>query len=138
MRHKKYKSAEELEKGIDEYFDQMTYKHDTGHTNAKGDAIIEYRYALTPSIVAMCIYLGISRPTLATYEKDEKYKTVIRGAYDRIEVYLINQLDTQSQSTGTIFNLKCNYGWQDTQKISADANVNISIKMSPELQEFAK
>lgn len=67
------------------------------------------------TITGLAVFLGTSRQTLINYENRDEYFDTIKGAKDRIEQYWENQL-LGSHATGPIFNLKNNYGWEDTQK----------------------
>ena len=56
------------------------------------------------------------------YEGREGFVDTVKRAKARVEVRLEERLDG-SNATGTIFNLKNNFGWKDVQEQKIDANV---------------
>ena len=96
----KYKSAEELQKGIDKYFQECDEK--------------EKPYTMS----GLALSLGIDRTTLIRYSDRESFATLIKKAKQKVECQLEeNALMGKSNSTFTIFNLKNNYGWQDKSEL---------------------
>ena len=97
----KYKSKEDLQKGIDEYF-------------AKCD---EDKRPYTMSGLALS--LGIDRVTLIRYGDRDLFATQIKEAKDKVQAQLEeNALMGKGNATFTIFNLKNNYGWRDQVEIT--------------------
>jgi len=92
----KYKNIEDLQKGIDKYFQECDVK--------------EKPYTMS----GLALSLGIDRKTLINYSERDSYSTLIKKAKQKVECQLEeNALMGKSNSTFTIFNLKNNYGWQD-------------------------
>ena len=92
----KYKSVEELKKGINKYFEDCD-KDNKPYTMS-----------------GLAYSLGIDRVTLINYEKRDSFFTLIKGAKDRVQAQLEeNALMGKANATFTIFNLKNNYGWSD-------------------------
>ena len=101
----KYKTEEELSKGIEEYFEDCKKR--------------EKPYTMT----GLAVWLGIDRTTLINYGKKEKYSTLIKKAKDRVQAQLEeNGLDGTANPTFTIFNLKVNYKWDDGNKVQVNIN----------------
>jgi hypothetical protein len=158
-RPKTYKDENELEKKINDYFNEITitnpvfdavidgqdeegkpiYKQVPRLNNAKKQ-IYHTEYVENPSILGMCRYLEINRSTLNRYESEEQFCNTIKRAKERVEEFLENQLYRKEQVTGVIFNLKNNFGWKDKQEIeSNNTNDNtIHVKLEGELGEWAK
>ena len=90
-----YKSAEELQKKIDEYFNKFD----------------EEKLLYTrPTITGLALHLGFcSRQSLYDYGKIEKFSYIIRRARTCIETVYENNLHFNNP-TGSIFALK-NMGW---------------------------
>lgn len=108
---------------IDDYFNQITVTKpkldDAGnyvYNNAGQQAMIT-EYIEIPSVLGMCEYLDISRESLGDYEIRDGYSDTIKRAKSRIERYLADQLQRNTQVAGIIFNLKNNFGWIDKQEI---------------------
>lgn len=108
----KYKTVEELQKKIDEYFKKCDSE--------------KRPYTVT----GLALALNVDRVTLLNYSnRDEEFFNTIKKAKGRIEAQLEEHLvdNYSGNTTGIIFNLKNNYGWKDKQDI--DANVNTEIKV---------
>ena len=101
----KYKTEEELSKGIEEYFEDCKKR--------------EKPYTMT----GLAVWLGIDRTTLINYGKKDKYSTLINKAKDRVEQQIEeNYLDGTFNTTAAIFNLKANYKWDDGNKVQINVN----------------
>ena len=99
----KYKTEKELKKGIDKYFKECDEK--------------EKPYTMS----GLAESLDIDRRTLINYGERELFFTLIKKAKQKVERQLEeNALMGKSNSTFTIFNLKNNYGWQDTVEVKND------------------
>ncbi len=98
-----YKSAPEMQKRIDAYFES--------------DKI--------PSVPGLAYALGFaSKQSLLEYEMKEEFSFPIKRAKLRIEVFNAQELHRKEGSvTGVIFTLK-NMGWTDKQ----DVDMNIDLK----------
>jgi len=103
-------TPEELEKRIEEYFDEQE------------------RQEKPPTVSGLGWWIGIDRNHLLQYAKSEdperqRWSGPIRAAYRRIEGYLESQLCKQTgQVAGVQFVLKNNFGWQDRQEIELSAH----------------
>lgn len=96
----KFQSPELLEDKINEYF-------------AKCEA--EKRI---PFVTELAFHLDTSRETLCNYEEKEPYFDTIKRAKERCEMWLErNLIEGKVNPTGTIFNLKNNYGWRDKTEV---------------------
>lgn len=93
-----YKTAEQLQKKIDEYF-----------SNIESNESI-------PTITELCLYLGFaSRQSFYDNEKVPELSYTIKKARLRVESVYEKRLFSNSP-TGAIFALK-NFGWSDKQEI---------------------
>lgn len=101
----KYKSAEELQKGIDKYFRECDEK--------------EKPYTMS----GLAFSLDIDRRTLTNYSNKESFFPLIKKAKQKVEQQLEeNALMGKANATFTIFNLKNNYGWQDKTEVQVNKN----------------
>jgi hypothetical protein len=92
----KYKTQEQLQKGIDAYFEKCD----------------EDNRPYTMSGLAYS--LGVDRVTLINYGKSDLFFTQIKDAKQRVQAQLEeNALSGKGNAVFTIFNLKNNYGWKD-------------------------
>ena len=113
-RPNKFKSVEEMQKAIDNYFKDCD-------ANERPYTISGLAYAL-----------DTTRRTLLDYEENDEFSHTIKKAKAKIEQFVEERLFVGNNTAGVIFNLKNNYNWKDKQEIEADVNtdVNISIELS--------
>lgn len=96
----KFKTVEELDQKIDEYFSNCDQT--------------ERPYTIT----GLALALDTSRETLLNYEARDEYFDTIKRAKLRCQNWVEdNMLINKANSTAAIFNLKNNYGWKDRQEI---------------------
>ena len=111
-KNRKYKNAEEMQVVIDNYFDMCD----------------NCRRPYTISGLAR--HLGITRKTLLEYQKKYggEYGEIIEEAKTRIEEFVEACLFKNGIATGTIFNLKNNFGWNDKQEVEHSGDVNVKLE----------
>lgn len=103
----KYKTEEQLKKGIDAYFKDCEKR--------------KAPYTMS----GLALALGIDRVTLINYGKSDLFFTLIKDAKDKVQRQLEeNALCGKGNATFTIFNLKNNYGWTDEQKVETKIQSN--------------
>jgi len=98
----KFKSVEELQRKIDEYFDYCD-KNGKPYT-----------------VTGLAVFLDTSRDILIAYEERDEFSNAIKKAKQRIEAYAEEQLFTNRNTAGIIFNMVNNFGWKNRQDVSAD------------------
>ena len=99
----KYKTQEELQKGIDAYFNMCDEK--------------EKPYTMS----GLALSLGIDRTTLVRYGDRDLFANQIKNAKQRVQAQLEeNALMGKGNAVFTIFNLKNNYGWRDQVEVKND------------------
>ena len=120
----KFKTPEELEKRIEEYFlmcDENNY---------------------IPTISGLAWYLDTTRKTLLEYENSEEnnclknvpddvkegFVNTIKRAKARIEMEYEQALFKKNSAVGAIFTLKNNYGWVDKQEVE-QTNKTIEVTL---------
>ena len=107
----KFKTVEELEQRINDYFDNCPdYVILTSFDKQTGE-FVEYK-KFTPTMCGLALYLGFTnRASMYDYEERSKFSNTIKNARGRIENMYEKQLYCP-QCTGAIFALK-NLGWKD-------------------------
>lgn len=107
----KFKTPEELEEKINEYFSKC---------EAKGER---------PFISELAYYLDTTRETLSDYREKDAYSDSIKKAKQRCEIELEkNLIEGKVNPTGTIFNLKNNYGWRDRTEVENEHKGEMTFK----------
>lgn len=124
-----YKTNEELEKKVNEYFDscfqpKLRYnskkKYYEPVYDNKGNKIMEQVKPFTMS--GLAYYLGMSRESLLNYEKRDEYFGTITRARQRVENYVEERLFDREGVNGAKFNLSNNFkGWKEKQE--SDVNL---------------
>jgi hypothetical protein len=110
-----FKSPEEMEQKIKEYFEYV----DKENEPKDGDLLTHYE---PPTITGLCLFLGFSDlVSLMDYEKkSEEYSILIKRAKHLVMKQHELRL-SGTTPTGSIFWLK-NFGWKDTQQIDHTNN----------------
>lgn len=115
----KYKSVEEMQVKIDQYFKDCEgemLKDENGPVLDKyGNEIYLHRHP--PTVTGLALALGFtSRRALLNYEgKKDFVHTVIR-AKSRCEQYAEERLFDRDGTSGAQFSLRANFGWNDKPK----------------------
>lgn len=100
-----YDTPDELEKAVNQYFDETDYQDIT--------------------ITGLAFHLGFeSRQSFYDYEKNEAFSYIIKRARLRVEMQYELRLGNQSP-TGAIFALK-NMGWKDKQEVEQSGGLAIT------------
>ncbi|WP_127532745.1 terminase small subunit [Paenibacillus kobensis] len=140
----KFKSAKELQKKIDEYFESCSEEiwYEAVDPDTKlptgvwvpcldRHGQVRMQQSRPYTISGLADYLGTTRRTLLDYEqRDDEFSHTITRAKAKIENYTEEQLydKVARNMTGIIFNLKNNYGWQDKQEIEQTTTTTISVR----------
>jgi len=106
-----FKSVEEIEELIEEYFDFCDNRTQKVYS-AKADGIIECFNPAPYTMSGLARRLKIDRRTLLNYTNKEEFFPTIRDARERIHEDVEQRL-MEKNATGPIFNLKNNFGWVD-------------------------
>lgn len=112
--HCKYKTAEELQGKVEEYF-LTCYQNQRPYT-----------------ISGLALWLGLSTQTLRNYEKtygDTEYADIIKIAKQRVEEFAEKSLYENGKTTGAKFVLQNNFGWSDKQDVNLSGEVSQIVKL---------
>lgn len=108
----KYKTVEELESAIEEYFDWCDNRTTSVYIKEAGDNVpISNPAPYTMSGLAYA--LDMSRQALLDYSKKDEFLDAIKRARARVEQDVETRLMDGKAPAGAIFNLKNNFGWKD-------------------------
>ena len=105
----KFKSVEELDKIIEEFFEFCK-------TEKK-----------PVTITRLALFLEIDRKNLMNYSKSDEFRPSIKRALAACQEYAEDRLFTSQQCTGAIFTLKNNYGWSDAKEIKGEHDIKVEI-----------
>ena len=106
----KYKTAEELQNTIEEYF-LLCNQGDRPYT-----------------ISGLALYLGLSTETLRQYEKkygNTEYAEIIKVAKQRVEEYAERSLYDSRKSSGAKFVLENNFKWANKNEVTETVNIKL-------------
>lgn len=119
----KFKTPEELEKRIEEYF---KYAKDNMEV---------------PTVSGLAWYLGTNRQCLLRYQEEDDdllrsvpddvkcmFRDTVKQAKARIEAGYEQALFSKNSAVGAIFTLKNNYGWVDKQEVE-QTNKTIEVTL---------
>lgn len=119
----KFKTPEELEKRIEEYF---KYAKDNMEV---------------PTVSGLAWYLGTNRQCLLRYQEEDNdllksvpddvkgmFRDTVKQAKARIEAGYEQALFSKNSAVGAIFTLKNNYGWVDKQEVE-QTNKTIEVTL---------
>ena len=120
-RYHKFKTAKEMELKIDEYF-RVCDEHTITIIKSKKDEPDEVIVKPDPqpyTVPGLAIHLGYSgRSSLQGLKKHNRFSQVIKKAFSRIENQRLQQALTRKRSEPvSIFDLKCNFGYQEKQQL---------------------
>lgn len=99
----KYKTPEELEQVVIEYFKSLRNKEDT-------------MWLRPPTVTGLALALGLSRQSLVDYRKKDDFLDSITRAKQTVEQFNEEHLLTSKSANGVAFNLKNNFGWKDKRE----------------------
>ena len=126
----KYKTPQELEQKIQEYFDSCWIDKVTEIEEKEKGLITtsNIKYQNRPYTVAgLAEFLGFSsRQSLLDYDANPEFLDIIKRAKLKIEMFIEEQLVTGKNAAGTIFWLKNHADYRDKQEM--DLNHSGGIK----------
>lgn len=108
-----FKSVEEIQDKIDDYFSYCDNRIKTIYNEKNGDDI-QVSDPEPYTMSGLAYYLGMDRKTLVNYSHDDLFFPTIKKARSRVEWDVDRRMNDRSTFTpGQIFNTKNNFGWTD-------------------------
>ena len=161
MGRKKSYTEKSFQKACTEYFNSISAErpvqelYDTGRKNKKGLPVMAYRdviqdsgkdkgkpimqrvYFIPPSMLALYLYLGISKQTASNYKKQGGlYEKALIEADLKVEEYKARALNEGvKRPQGIIFDLQCNHGWS-CEKKAQDNGEGGGVVILPEIDRL--
>lgn len=137
----KFKSRQQLEDKINEYFEgcfepMLNKQGEIVKHPDTGEALL--RQARPFTMAGLAAYLEIDRKTLLNYSKRDKFFPTIKKARERVEAYVEEQLFRPQIAAGVIFNLKNNFKWRDAPEEETDKGEQALIEKLDEVFGNAK
>lgn len=130
----KFKTVEELQKRIEEYFNscwtqkvdmfgnKLYAKEKGGKKNQKKPIMIQNKpYTIT----GLAVSIGTSRKVLLSYEAKNRFSNTIKRAKEMCHAYAEESLFIGKNPSGAIFNLKNNYNWKDKTEVEHKSKIII-------------
>ncbi len=133
----KYNTPEEMQRLIDLYFLACRAHQDGDTKRLEGISdedllIVKDVECVVPTVSGLAYILNMSRQAICDYEKKDRFLDTIKRAKLRIEMSLENRL-AGNAVTGSIFNLKNNFGWKDKTETEHSGGIDLSNKSDAEL-----
>lgn len=125
----KYNSPEEMQVLIDEYFRDCKVNRVLDAGDCQDPILLEDSDVSTddrhPTVSGLAYALDMSTEGIRNYGNKDEFSATVKTAKLRIELYLEQKL-YGNNVTGSIFNLKNNFGWKDKseQEINAKVETN--------------
>lgn len=111
-----FKTAEEMQKAIDEYFDWCDNRVKEIYIEKLNQSVAIIHPA-PYTITGLARRLGMDRRSLLNYSEKDKFFPTIRDARLRVQEDVENRLMESRNEKGAMFNLKNNFGWHDEAKV---------------------
>ncbi len=134
-RPQKYKTAEEMQEKIDEYFESC-YRPITKIVNGKCKTVKNYKGEILKeqyrpfTVTGLADALDMSRQSLLNYSKEEEFFDTITRAKRKCEIYAEERLFDKNGSKGAIFSLSNNFeNWKEKQDVNANVNTEIKVTL---------
>jgi hypothetical protein len=121
-----FKTPEELEERIEEYFDRCDRRK--AYQTTKAGDVVEVPAPRPYTISGLAEALGMTRQTLLNYEDRDQFFDAIARARAKCGTYAEEQL-FEGNDRGAKFALMNNYGWVESQQL--DIHTTGQIELAP-------
>ena len=103
-----------------------------------GKQAIETIWIRPPSIIDLCLYLGVDRTTFYRWcnpdgepeGEEEVFCNIATRARGRIEAYLTARTEDKNAARGAIANLEANFGWKRKREVGLDEQTQRAVAMA--------
>ena len=123
----KYKTLQEFQAKIDDYFASCWVDKVTEHTDKEGNCTMStVRYQDRPYTMAgLAYHLDLSRQGLLNYKGKPEFMDAIKKARIKIEMFIEETLLAGKNATGPIFWLKNNSDYRDKQEVAHTGSLTL-------------
>ena len=111
----KYDDPVVMQSDIDDYFVGDAYM-------GEGDNRV-----FAPTVSGLAFHLNMSTEAFRNYEEKDVFLATVKRAKQRIEIALEQKL-LGNNVTGSIFNLKNNFGWKDKTEVDQNLVAKLDIQ----------
>lgn len=129
-----FKEAEDLEAAIFEFFAECDSRTIQVATKEGVETMKDPR---PPTVIGLCLWLGISRQTLLNYKAKERFGPVIARAMQVIELGYESSLVNKDMSHGAKFSLNVNFAWIERKALELSGPEGEPISFA-EIEGFEK
>lgn len=106
--------------------------------SVSGEPVMQVEWVEPPSIIGLCLFLGIDRTTFYRWcnpegdldEEEEEFCNIATRARGRIEAYLTAKTEDKTAARGAIANLEANFGWKRKREIGLDQPTQRAVAMA--------
>lgn len=128
----KFQSVEDLERGIEEYFQSLRVFVDEVEIKPDGTRIerkVEVEQE-PPTMAGLAHHLGVVRKTIYNYAEREDFTLALARAKNRIAMYAERALYHRDKTRGAMFALEVNHGY-GKEDSSAGAGGGLVVQVIP-------
>lgn len=119
-----YKTAEELQERIDDYFENGVNKRKMIVGRGATKKVVEIPI---PTITGLVLHCGFSdRSSFYDYGKKPEFTYTIKNARTRMESIYEEMMHSAPNPAGAIFALK-NFGWKDKIELEEEGQLTIKV-----------
>ena len=118
-----FKTPEELQKVIDEYFEWCDARAVKKADDSGKEYFVSYPAPYTMSGLARRI--GLSRQGLLDYANKDEFLDTIKEARNKVHEDVETRLMDGKAQAGAIFNLKNNFGWKDKTETEHSGSIEL-------------
>ena len=128
-RPRKIDSPETLQAAFDEYIGHC--KSYTKPVLSNSGKLVDVPTPRVPTVGEFCQFMKMERHTLDEYGARPEFSATIKNIHAQIhDAKQIALLNGEGNTTGLIFDLKCNHGWKDKINIEHEGEVTITMNLN--------
>ena len=128
-RPRKIDSPETLQAAFDEYIAHC--KAYTKPVLSNSGKLVNVPTPRVPTVGEFCRFMQMDRNTLDEYNTRPEFSRTIKNIHEAIhDAKQIALLNGEGNTTGIIFDLKCNHGWKDKQTIEHEGEIIVTMNLS--------